>query len=238
MTRRYLTAGRRRELEAALSQRDFQALVYVASLRFVSGAQLARLCFGGRDQASARAARRALLRLVDLDVLARLPRSIGGVRSGSAGFVYHLGIAGQRIAVARGWQAAGRARRSRTPGSLFVGHALAVAELHTQIVEAARTGRFELLEASAEPACWRSFNGSAPRPLTLKPDTYLRLGIDSYEDSYFVEVDRGTEGSGAIQRQLKLYRDYHAMSKPPAAFSQACSGWPPTPSESESSPST
>jgi len=209
---RYLTAARLREIESRLTPRDLAVIERVSSLRFVSGAQLARLHFhGGADPAAdARAARRALLRLVGLDVLARLPRAVGGVRAGSAGFVYHLGMAGQRLALDRGWQPERRSRRSITPGQLFVAHALAVAELHTNLTEADRSRRVELLELVGEPACWRSYGGLPnQRPATLKPDSYARLGIGEYEDSYFFEIDRGTEGSRAIEGQLIRYLDYH-----------------------------
>ena len=44
----------------------------------------------------------------------------------------------------------------------------------------------------------------------MKPDSYVRLGLGEYEDSYFVEVDRGTEGSATIGRKLKEYVAYEA----------------------------
>lgn len=211
MTGRYLTAARLREAESTLTERDIAVLRQVASLRFVSSAQLTRLCFSDGDDplANARAARRALLRLVRLEALARLPRSVGGVRSGSAGFVYHLGLVGQRLAMARSWQPERRRRRSHSPGTLFVRHALQVAELHTRLIEGDRSGRFELLELEAEPSCWRSYDGLGGQRLILKPDSYVRLGVGPYEDSYFIEVDRGTEGSQALTRQLESYVAYH-----------------------------
>jgi hypothetical protein len=209
---RYLTPTAYRELTAKLTERDLAALQQVSALRFVSGSQLTRLCFvGSPDPAvNARAARRALLRLVRLGTLARLPRQVGGVRSGSAGFVYHLAPGGQRLAAERGWQPERRRRRSLVPGHLFVRHALQVAELHTQLVEADREQRFELLELAAEPSCWRSFDGPGGQRQTLKPDSFVRLGLGPYEDSYFIEVDRATEGSRALERQLQLYLAYAA----------------------------
>jgi hypothetical protein len=212
MNERYMTARAVRDLAARLSERDYAVLSRVSALRFVSGDQLRRLCFADEhDQAaSARTARRTLLRLVRLDVLARLPRPIGGVRSGSAGFVYHLGLGGLRLAIERDWQPERRRRRSIVPGTLFVRHALAVAELHTEIVEADRSRRFELLELAAEPTCWRTFGVAGGQRAVLKPDSYVRLGLGSYEDSYFIEVDRATEGSRALERQLQLYGTYHA----------------------------
>jgi hypothetical protein len=212
MSGRYLTQAALRQLETRLTDHDLTILQRVADLRFVSGPQLTRLGFNGSDDpaANARAARRALLRLTRLGALARLPRPVGGVRSGSAGFVYHLGLGGQRLAVARGWQPERRGRRSLTPGTLFVRHALQVSELHTRLVEADRSRSFELLELTGEPACRRSWGGLAGQRQTLKPDSFVCLGLGPYEDSYFIEVDQGTEGSRALTRQLKLYVAYHA----------------------------
>jgi hypothetical protein len=226
MSASYLTSARLRELERVLTPRDYVVLERVAALRFVSGNQLTRLCFGEAPDptVNARAARRALLRLTRLTALDRLPRSVGGVRAGSAGFVYGLGLGGQRLAIARGWQPERRRRRSFTPGSLFLAHTLLVSELHTRLVEADRSRRIELLELVAEPVCWRSYDGSGGLRLSLKPDSYVRLGIGDYEDSYFVEVDRGTEGSRAIERQLGRYVSYHR-----SGYEQAQRGvWPLT----------
>jgi hypothetical protein len=208
MTVRYVTAAVLRELQVQLTDRDEAVLRRVAGLRFVTGSQLARMHFADTDAAaSARAARRALLRLVQLDCLRRLPRQVGGARSGSAGFIYHLGLAGQRLGTQRGWQPA-RRRRSHVPGTSFVDHALQVAELHTLLVEASHSRRIELLELDAEPACWRNYGED-----TLKPDSYARLGIGDFEDSYFIEIDMATEGRRALEGKLRQYVTYEATSQ-------------------------
>lgn len=212
MSRRYLTAARHRDLAAQLVARDLDVLQRVSELRFVSGDQLTRLCFvGSADPASSarRAARRALLRLTRLGLLERLPRTVGGVRAGSAGFVYRLCVSGQRLAIERGWQPEGRRRRSLVPGTLFLRHTLHVAELHTQLIEGDRSRRIELLELAAEPASWRRYSGNGGQRCVLKPDSYLRIANAEYEDSYFIEVDRGTEGSRALERQLQAYVAYY-----------------------------
>jgi hypothetical protein len=207
---RYLTPARLEQLAEALTERDLDVLTRVSSLRFVSGAQLTRLCFAhlGTPAVCARASRRALVRLTRLGVLARLPRTVGGARAGSAGFIYRLGPAGLRLAVRRRLQPERRWRRSFEPGLLFVRHALAVAELHTGLIENDRSRSIELLELSAEPSCWRKYDGLGGQRLTLKPDSYARLGAGDYEDSYFIEVDRGTEGGRAIEAQLDRYVAY------------------------------
>lgn len=203
MSGRYLTKAMYQELAAQLTDQDEAIVRRVCSLRFVSGGQLTRLHFGG-DLASARAARRALVRLVGSRCLARLPRQVGGVRRGSSAFVYYLGPAGQHLAIDRGWTQL-RRFRPESPGTLFVRHHLAVAELHTLLVEAERAGHIELLSLEAEPACHRPCGG-----FTLKPDSYVELGAGEFVDSYFIEIDRGTEGSRALDGQLQRYVSHYA----------------------------
>jgi hypothetical protein len=207
----YVTARSADTLAERLSKQDWFVLKQVSSLRFVTGSQLTRLCFSGSDdpKANARAARRALLCLVRLGVLERLPRAIGGVRAGSAGFVYRLGLGGHRLAASRGWQPKRQRRRSQVPGLLFLNHTLQISELHTRLIECERSGRIELLALDAEPLCHRIYDGLGGQRIVLKPDTYTRLGLGPYEDSYFIEVDRGTEGSRALHGQLERYVAYY-----------------------------
>jgi hypothetical protein len=209
MTAPYLTAARLRELNDQLSGRDQQVVRRVSELRFVSGDQLRRLHFA---EVPARTCREALLRLTRLDVLERLPRTVGGVRAGSAGYIYRLGPTGQRIATERGWQRQPY-RRAHVPGTLFLDHALQVAELHTLLVEADRTRRIELLRLEAESASQRRYGGPVGRSRILKPDSYVRLGIGEFEDSYFIEVDMGTEGSRALEGKLRQYIEYEATGQ-------------------------
>lgn len=215
MTGRYLTAAAMKDLRGQLTEQDYALLKRVSDLRFVTGSQLTRAHFADSTDAvaNARAARRALLRLTRLGCFQRLPRVVGGARAGSAGFVYRLAPAGQRLAIERGWQPEGRRRRSEIPGTLFVDHALKVAELHTLLVEADRSRTVELLELDGEPACWRSYGGTHGQRRMLKPDSYVRLGVGAFEDSYFIEVDMGTEGSRALSAKLREYLAYEASGQ-------------------------
>lgn len=211
MSARRATTALIQALQGRLTDHDLEVLKTVSDLRFVSGDQLTRIHFTGSDDpaTNARSARRALIRLVRLDCLSRLPRRVGGVRAGSAGFVYALGLAGQHLAVLNHWQPDRRRRRSHIPGTFFLNHTLAIAELHTLLIQGDRSRRFELLELSAEPACWRSFGGIGTQgQATLKPDSYVRLGVGEYEDSYFMEVDMGSEGSQTLDRKLREYLAY------------------------------
>jgi hypothetical protein len=208
MTR--FTRGRLLSLGNDLSVRDREVVQATARLRLVSGKQLKRLFFfeGERPQTSARLARRALARLVAAGMLGRLERRVGGVRAGSAGYVYALGPAGQRLV--RLWRGDdGRSRPSYEPGGLFVRHVLGVSESYVQLREAEAAGTLELLTFEAEPACWRPFTGPGGGRVVLKPDAFVRLGLGAYEDRYFLEIDCGSEGRGALVRKFQTYLSYY-----------------------------
>jgi hypothetical protein len=95
---------------------------------------------------------------------------------------------------------------------MFVAHALAVAEVHVCLVEADQGGRLELIERSAEPACWRSLGGIGSfASRQLKPDSFVRFAVGDFEYSVFIELDNGTEGSRTIGRKLAAYAQYHRL---------------------------
>jgi Replication-relaxation len=198
--RSYVTRARLREIEGRLSQRDHHILKDVARLQLTSGGQLRRLHY--EDSASGhRLVRHDLVRLVAWQLLARLDRRIGGVRSGSEGFVYGLAVAGQRLL----HPDRRRYRAPWTPEPSYLAHAIQVSELAVQLTERTRTSGFELELFDAEPAAWRSFNGAGGQRLVLKPDAYVECLTGQYEDRYFVEVDRGTESLTRIAEKGRAY---------------------------------
>jgi Replication-relaxation len=184
----------------------------VAQLKLMSHAQLAALLALERGElpaaSRARIARRTLKRLSDAGLLARLTRRVGGVRAGSAGYVYYLGPAGQRLMAY--WQGRGltRGRFRPEPGGRYVRHRLSVSELYVQLAQAASGGRLELLSFEAEPECWRAYTDGFGGQTLLKPDAYVRLGLGAYEDSFFVEVDLGSESRQVIARKTAAYLAY------------------------------
>lgn len=210
----YVTSARLVELEHQLADRDQAIIDTLDRVRLATGAQLRRLHLGeGIQNSTIRRTQQTLARLVDLRVLARLDRHVGGVRAGSSGFVYALDVAGQRLASACGPAGGRRLRRPWTPGLAFVAHQLEVTELYVRLVEAER-GRFlELLDFDAEPLCWRTFTGLGGGRVVLKPDAFLRVGLGEFEDRYFIEVDRGTQSGPAITRKLTVYRRYFAAGR-------------------------
>jgi Replication-relaxation len=190
--------------------RDRQIVETVARLTLVSGGQLSDLFFSSTSHPGTRArlARRVLARLVEQRVLDRLERRRGGAGGGSSAWLYALGSAGRRIAAYWAGEGLPRSRGAHEPGAVWTKHTLAVSDLYVQLREAERAGRVELLDFDAEPACWRRYSRLASAAEILKPDAYVRLGVGEYEDSFFVEVDMGSERRGQLTRQHHAYQEY------------------------------
>ena len=144
-----------------------------------------------------------LNRLFERRVLARLERRIGGVRSGSASFVYCLGSVGQRVL-----ELDGPRRRFREPTATFVEHTLAIGQLVVSLTAAAQEGVCELLAIEPEPACWRPFGGVGGRQV-LRPDLFVSLGVGDYEHRWFVEMDLGSESLPVVIRKCRVYDSYY-----------------------------
>lgn len=207
----YLTLNRLQQLDARLLERDRALVRQVERLRLVSGQQLRRLYFADLQP---RSAQRQLRRLVELGLLARLERRIGGVRAGSDGFIYELAGGGQRLV--QSWQrAVGKARSHPEPGLRFVDHTLTCAETYVGLVEAERDERLQLLEHQAEPACWRTRAGTFGRPAVLRPDGFVRLAVGERELWWFIEVDRATESLTVIRRQGRAYLAHYQAGVEP-----------------------
>jgi hypothetical protein len=191
-----------------LSPRDREMLATVGRFRAMSGEQLQRLFWPeGSPETTARLARHGLARLSEMGVLAPLARRVGGVRAGSRGSCFAVGLAGQRL-LASG-KSPLRARHPYTPGERYLAHTLAVAELYARLVEAERRGASDLLAFDPEPACWRPYLGPYAARLVLKPDAYLKLGVGEYEFSWLLELDLATEALTTIERKARRHLDYH-----------------------------
>src|SRR5581483_930394 len=82
------------------------------------------------------------------------------------------------------------------------------AELYVRLVESCREHAADLLTFDAEPACWRRFTGAGGEPVTLKPDAYVRVGVEDVERSAFVEVDLSTESPATLHRKCLAFIAY------------------------------
>jgi hypothetical protein len=203
-----LSTARLLELGASLGDRERELIRTISKLRLVTNAQAAVLLGSDQTSTAARIARRALARLTDLGVVARLDRRVGGIRAGSAGYIYYLGPAGQRLIAYWDGQGLTRGRFRPEPGGRFVRHRLAVSDLYIQALQAERDGLLDLLAFDAEPDCWRTFGDGFGGMRTLKPDAFARIGLGAYEDRYFIEVDLASESRSVIANKARAYLDY------------------------------
>ena len=194
-------------LDQRLSERDRQLVQDVVRLGFMTAGQLERLGFHTVPEpvTRARRVRRQLARLVELDLLWRLDRRVGGVRAGSTSYVYGPTPEARRLDAYLRGEPLTRARAAHEPGVSFLAHSVACGELFVRLTEADRAGTVELIEHQAEPACWRSFLAPMGGLRHLRPDAFVRLGVGEWEQLAFVEVDRASEGSTALTRKLDIY---------------------------------
>ncbi len=188
----------------SLSDRDLAVIASVEEFRLLSTTQLQALHFDEHASArsAARSTRRVLERLVRDRLLARLERRIGGVRAGSAGFVYALGPVGHHLLHGD------TSKRWREPSAAFAAHTLAVADVVVDLAHDRRREIADLLTYEAEPACWRDFASPTGTTETLKPDLYVVTADIDSEFSWFVEVDLATETVPTLRRKLSAYSAY------------------------------
>jgi Replication-relaxation len=179
-----------RGLAPMLSGRDVSILRELGRVRCLTGRQIERLDVVGLTFGSqVRTRQRILKRFVALGLISTLSRRIGGIHAGSAGHVYMLDAAGQRLLRFLDGADDMPGRRPWETSERFLDHTLAVAELYVQLREAERSGELEILRFLAEPACWQPTATLG----TLKPDAYVLLGRGGFEYAWWVEIDMGTE---------------------------------------------
>jgi hypothetical protein len=199
----YLSRRGLEQLRDRVSDRDLLVIGSVYEHRFLTARQIEELHFSDHatPEAGRRVCRRVLGRLARDRLLVRPRRRVGGVRAGSASYVYALGPVGMRLL------ANGR-RRFIEPSYQFLDHTLAVADARVALVRAAKTGRLALVAVEVEPSCWRRFTGRSGASEFVKPDLYVVTASGAYEDCWFLEIDRGTESPAAIARKCRAYQAY------------------------------
>lgn len=198
-------------LAARLSDRDWRILRWLHEHRYATTEQLRRVFFV--DHASPAAATRACVRVLDRllgrRILTRLERRVGGVRHGSAGFVWSLDTIGDRLTRAED----GSRRRVQEPSVAFLTHTLAITETHVHIQEGAMAGAFRLTAVQVETEAWQEYVGPGGVRSILKPDLMVTLSGDAYDDHWYVEIDLGTESLPVLLRKCRAYEDYRRTGR-------------------------
>jgi len=88
---------------------------------------------------------------------------------------------------------------------MYLRHTLLITEVYVSAVEVTREHGSKMEHFATEPDCWRTLNDGT----RLHPDAELCLSVElngeEFDDHYFIEADRGTEGPAAVRRKLDLY---------------------------------
>lgn len=192
-------------LAKRLSERDLQILGLVAEHRYLTTYQVQQFCFVDHQTSTtgARVTRRVLARLKRDGLLQPLERQVGGIRAGSEGTIWALAPAGARII-----HGDSKRRRFTEPSDRFLGHQLAVADVHVLLAQHRRIEAIEDIEVEVEPASWRRYQGPSGEPRWLQPDLSAQLTTSDFVDRYFIEVDLGSETLPTLIRKCEQYEEY------------------------------
>lgn len=193
-----------------LDTTDRALLDLLAAHRYAMTRQLAQITELSGQYGSARSAlrqtSRRLRRQHGLGLVDHLARRIGGTRAGSAGYVWYLTAAGQRLTDEG--QGRGSRRRFQEPSPLFLTHTLAITQARVVIEQAIHAVGGRLARLRTEPACWRSWLRLGGALGWLKPDLEAITATDTgAEDHWLFEVDLDTEHPA---RLLAKCHDYQA----------------------------
>ncbi|MGV1037850.1 MAG: replication-relaxation family protein [Candidatus Nanopelagicales bacterium] len=203
-----------------LSDRDWQILTTVRAFKYLTTRQLARQHFELNEPAGVipRNANHALARLRELGLLVNLERRIGGVRAGSGGYVWQITDQANRLLANHLQESRSSRVRTFEPGTTFLDHTLAIAEVVITLQEATRAGEVEIRHIELEPTCWRSYLGSAGERKLLKPDLSAVTVAGGFEDLWFWEVDRATEAPNRVVKKCLQYQEYKRTDREQRAY--------------------
>lgn len=186
----------------ALSSRETDVLLRLASFRFLTRAQLEEFVFDGtalRPSSKPVLTKRLLRALIERRLVGVSIQRIGGPLGGPARVAYFLTGAGEQVVGALRGEHGAVPHRVRS--DFFVGHALATAEVALTFRRAARSRRSHALvrwEADWEIGGWL-------REAPVVPDAYLVYATPSCEIHAFIEVDLGTERPARFAHKIRGY---------------------------------
>lgn len=195
-----------------LTNNDISILNFLNQARFATTRQLARLFFSDSPttETSIRRTNFAVQRLKQAGLISHLERRIGGVRAGSASYVWQITFQGLKLLKGKDNSIALRYKNQYEPSQHHVEHTLAITEIFIETIEVCRNSNSISLENfSFEPTSWRDYQKLSGVGITLKPDAYLKLVNREYEDNYFIELDRSTESLTRVVNQCKKYIEYY-----------------------------
>lgn len=197
-------------IEEKLSSRDRAVLEAVQKYRLMTSDQIARMFFPDCANKVSQGRQQQLLmkRLKEYGLVNSLERQIGGYGGGSAVSVWHITEAGHRLLTLNNTDHY-RRKRFAEPTPARMAHTLAVTECAIQLMDICRYSvDLSLYSIDPEPTCWRRFN-DGDGVSDLKPDMFLILNSQKFEDRWFIEVDRGSEHAPQVIGKCNAYLRYY-----------------------------
>lgn len=180
-----------------MSARDLSILRLVAAFSQLTATHVADCLF---DNASRTPINRAILRMIDKQLLARVElRVVGGARGGSGQYVYELGKEGRRMMGGGRW----------SPGRSVNFHALAIADCYATLKRMERAGRLTVAEYITEPDTYTTIGGHY-----LKPDLYVHLQRGDRSIHLWFEVDMASQNRAQIAGKLARYTGAYEAATP------------------------
>ena len=196
-----------------LSNRDFEILISLKHAKYLLTTQIKRLHFSDspKPQVGLRSTTRNMHKLREYGLVKTFKRRIGGIRAGSASYIWCLTEPGQRLLdLQLGEYDPRRARSHRylEPSYIHVRHTLAIAECYVQLVEISRKYKKIVFAAVEwEPNCWRPFQYKG-HDIQLKPDLFAVTYNNGFEDRWFIEIDLSTEAMPVVMDKCRRYHQY------------------------------
>lgn len=201
------------ELLDKLSDRDFEILISLKYAKYLLTRQIKRLHFSEspKPQVGMRSTTRNMFKLKEYGLVKTFERRIGGIRAGSASYIWCLTEPGQRLLDLHHGEYNPRRTRSHRylePSYVHIRHTLAIAECYVQLVEISRKyKKIVFAQVEWEPDCWRPFQHKG-HDIQLKPDLFAVTYNDGYEDRWFIEIDLSTEAMPVVMDKCKRYHQY------------------------------
>jgi hypothetical protein len=205
-----ISQKRLEEIDRCLSDRDKAVIRSIQECRYLTSGQVHRLHFSEHATGAAglRAAQRGLMKLGSYKLIETLDRRIGGVRSGSGSLVWSLTEAGIKLPCLNGKGCESR-KRFFEPSPAYLTHTVAVAETYVRLTEICADRGMELVRTELAPSCWRGYRDGDGKTAVLKPDLFAVTKSGEYRDSYFIEVDLGTESPIVVLEKCRRYALYY-----------------------------
>lgn len=197
------------QLSARLSATEADALKHILRVKYATTNQLQRLYFTQNSNrlSNIRACNRMTARLKGYGLIDCLERRIGGQRAGSGATIWTITTAGYQLIRLDDVELKATRKRLYEPNILFLEHSLGIGELYVTLKEMEKRNRLELIQVDFESKCWRVYSENNFSRF-LKPDLYVHLHINEWEQFFWFEVDNNSENPKRIITQAKRYIMY------------------------------